>query len=193
MAATSDGMGMMIRLVAVLLPLIAMAQTSACAATAEPSGPSEPPKFPDMSRYTPVNPQDYERQIDNPGRPEKMVGYYFNTPDGVWCTFSQFPLAACTGNNLPGIPPAKCDPAKRIYAINTISTDRGLSKTSGSSCNNDSSEKSKSWTRVLPPFHTLTVYGVTCGVDDRKTTACKDPQGRGFVLSPSWSGWLPHV
>ncbi|SPM39834.1 hypothetical protein MNAB215_2027, partial [Mycobacterium numidiamassiliense] len=25
------------------------------------------------------------------------------------------------------------------------------------------------------------------------TTACKDPQGHGFVLSPRGSGWLPHV
>ncbi|MBZ4620668.1 hypothetical protein GBO18_12020, partial [Mycobacterium avium subsp. hominissuis] len=35
--------------------------------------------------------------------------------------------------------------------------------------------------------------GVVCGVDDSGTTACKDPQGRGFVLSPHGSGWLPHV
>jgi len=46
---------------------------------------------------------------------------------------------------------------------------------------------------VLSPFHTLTVFGVTCGVDDKKMTACKDPQGRGFVLSPSWSGWIPKA
>ncbi|QCR71458.1 hypothetical protein FCV17_06315 [Mycobacterium avium subsp. hominissuis] len=32
-----------------------------------------------------------------------------------------------------------------------------------------------------------------CGVDNSGTTACKDPQGRGFVLSPHGSGWLPHV
>lgn len=183
----------MVRPIAVLQLLMAVGMIMACTSHAEPLKPSDTNRFPDVSGYTPVDPEDYERQLDNPGRPEKMVGYYFNTPDGVWCTFSQFPSAACTGNNLPGIPPAKCDAARRTYAINTISTDRGLSKTSGSSCNNESSEKSESWTKVLPPFHTLTVYGVTCGVDDKKTTACRDPQGRGFVLSPSWSGWLPHV
>jgi hypothetical protein len=30
-------------------------------------------------------------------------------------------------------------------------------------------------------------------VDNAGTTACKDPQGRGFVLSPRGSAWLPHV
>ncbi|RIS84933.1 hypothetical protein D2E54_06285, partial [Mycobacteroides abscessus] len=47
--------------------------------------------------------------------------------------------------------------------------------------------------KALPPFHSITVSDVTCGVDDKGTTACKDPQGRAFVLSPSWSGWIPKV
>ncbi|MBS9535178.1 hypothetical protein KIH27_16445 [Mycobacterium sp. M1] len=47
--------------------------------------------------------------------------------------------------------------------------------------------------KTLPPFHSIALGGVICGVDDAGTTACKDPQGRGFVLSPKGSGWLPHV
>ncbi|MCV7235666.1 hypothetical protein [Mycobacterium branderi] len=179
-------MGITIRLVAAL-PVLMAGLISACAANAEPSGP---PKFPDMSSYASVKPDDYAQQLDNPGRPNKLTGYYFNTPDGIQCSFDQLPAAICTGNNLPAIPAPKCDPAKRIYPVNTISTQSGLSKTSGSSCNDNSFGKTN---KVLPPFHKLTVYGVTCGVDDKKMTACKDPQGRGFVLSPSWSGWLPHV
>jgi hypothetical protein len=41
--------------------------------------------------------------------------------------------------------------------------------------------------------HSITVNGIICGADNAGTTACKDPQGRGFVLSPHGSGWLPHV
>jgi hypothetical protein len=42
----------------------------------------------------------------------------------------------------------------------------------------------------LPPSRGT---GVTCGVDDKKMTACKDSQGWGFVLSSEWSGWIPKV
>ncbi|MDR3663178.1 MAG: hypothetical protein P4L86_22810 [Mycobacterium sp.] len=47
--------------------------------------------------------------------------------------------------------------------------------------------------KTLPPFHALTVNGVICGVEDARTTACKDAQCRGFVLSPKGAIWLPHV
>lgn len=181
-------MGTMRRLLTALFLALTAEVVSACTGTAEPPVPSE---FPDLARYTPVNPNDYEQQLDNPGRPAKLIRYYFNTPDGIHCSFDQSPAAICTGNNLPSIPPAKCDAARRTFAVNTISTLNGLSKTSGSSCDDDSNGSSSN--RVLPSFHSITVNGVICGVDDKKTTACKDPQGRGFVLSPSWSGWLAHA
>ncbi|RAV09475.1 hypothetical protein DQP57_15185 [Mycobacterium colombiense] len=47
--------------------------------------------------------------------------------------------------------------------------------------------------KTLPPSHSITVDGVICGVDNSGMTACKDPQGHGFVLSPHGSSWLPHV
>lgn len=42
-------------------------------------------------------------------------------------------------------------------------------------------------------MHSITVDGATCGVDGAGMTACKDAQGEGFILSPSWSGWLAHI
>ena len=186
---------MMSRLIAALLLLTTAGLTSACTATSDPPTPSNPStfaetgKFLDMSGYTPANPDDYQRELDNPGRPPPLVTYGFKTSDGVQCSFDQSPLAVCTGNNLPGIPPADCDSMAKT--VNTMSTDRGLSKTSDPSCAAGQTDSLPS--KELPPFHTLTVFGVTCGSDDAGATACKDPQGRGFVLSPSWSGWLPKV
>jgi hypothetical protein len=188
--------GMITRLIAVTLLLVAAGMTSACDATAEPPSPTDTSgrgnagKFPDMSSYSPASPDDYAQQLDNPGRPEKRTEYFFRTPDGVRCLFGQPPGAACYGNNLPGIPAAICDSTQEVFRQNSIGTSRGVQQSplSGPTCS-----VSASLDKVLPPFHTLTVYGVTCGVDDKGTTACKDPQGRGFVLSPSWSGWLPKV
>jgi len=184
---------MMSRLLAALLLLTTMELSSACTATADPPTPSNPTtsaetgKFPDMSSYTAANPDDYKREYKTPGRPDAtMTAYNFATPDGVSCGFDQPPVASCAGNNLPAIPPV-CKPPERNYGANEIATDIGLREV-GLPCENKSPEY-----KVLPPFHTLTVYGVTCGVDDKGTTACKDPRGRGFVLSPSWSGWLPKV
>lgn len=190
---------MMFRILATLLLLASAGLSSACTATADPptpttttdtDSPSGTSKFPDWSDYTPVNPEDYAQQLDNPGRPNKRTDYFFATPDGVRCLFGQPAAAACNGNNLPGIPPAICDPGQHIFQQNSISTSRGVQQTSlsGPPC-----AVSTSLGKLLPPFHTLTVYGVTCGVDDAGTTACKDPQGRGFVLSPSWSGWIPKI
>jgi hypothetical protein len=185
---------MMTRLVAVLLLLMTSGLTSACTATAEPptptatNGPITAGKFPDMSSYAAANPADFETQYETPGRPNApMKSYNFVTPGGIQCSFDAVPSAGCTGNNFPGVAAMQCDPAMRAYEVNAISTGRGIWQTSDTSC--DSTPTAK----VLPPFHTLTVYGVTCGVDDAGMTACKDPQGRGFVLSPSWSGWIPKV
>jgi hypothetical protein len=183
---------MMCRLIAVLLLLTLVGLSSACTAIADPPTPANPTrstqagKFPDMSGYTAANPDDYQIRYETPGRPgAERIDYRFRTPDGVGCAFDHLPLAVCSGNNLPSIPPV-CNPPQINYGANEMSTDGGLRKI-GAPCDLDSP------ITVLPPFHTLTVYGVTCGVDDSGTTACKDPQGRGFVLSPSWSGWLPKV
>lgn len=181
----------MIRLITALMLFTTAGLASACTATADPPTPTTEPKsadaarFPNMDNYTPANRDDYMWQTENPGRPNKLTTYGFSTPDGIGCTYGQSPSASCAGNNLPSIPPV-CDSGGKSYGANEISTDVGLRQV-GMPCNGNSTAK------TLPPFHTLTVYGVTCGVDDKGTTACKDPQGRAFVLSPSWSGWIPKV
>ncbi len=191
---------MTLRFVATLLLFVTVGLSSACTATADPPAPTPAPtdaskpveagKFPDMSGYTAVNPDDYVQQLDNPGRPNLLTKYAFSTPDGVQCSFGQPASASCGGNNLPGIPPAVCDAAQGIYRYNLVSTSQGVQQwpRGDTNCSDGSVPH-----EVLPAFHTLAVDGVTCGVDDKATTACKDPQGRGFVLSPSWSGWIPRT
>ncbi|GBE67120.1 hypothetical protein MFM001_35820 [Mycobacterium sp. MFM001] len=154
--------------------VVGAAVTGACNAHADV------PTFPDISGYAPVNAQDYTIALPNTGRaPLNMV--YFLTPDGITCAFGNPPSAACTGNNFPAVPPASGD------SVNSISTSTGLGQTNAPIAAQGRPIK------TLPPMHSITVNGVICGVDGGGTTACKDPQGQGFVLSPSGSGWLPHV
>jgi hypothetical protein len=91
---------------------------------------------------------------------------------------------------LPAVPPAASNPNAGITGVNWIGTTTGLKQT-------NEGEPSRVIdghpVKTLPPGRSITVNGVICGVDNAGTTACKDPQGRGFVLSPRGSGWLPHV
>lgn len=144
--------------------------------------------FPDLSGYAPANARDYEISVPNPGRqPEPTV--YFLTPDGVVCKFT-LDQASCSGNNLPAVPPAASNPDAGISGVNWIGTTSGLKQTSGGEPSHVILGQP---IKTLPPEHSLTVNGFVCGVDSSGMTACKDPQGRGFVLSPHGSGWLPHV
>ena len=152
------------------------AVTSACSASAEP------PRFPDVGSYTPVDTGDYAVDTTTPGIPSTQA--YFHTPDGVTCSFLSG-QAQCIGNNLPGLPPASPTP-KGTPRVNWIGTSSGLKPVVAS-------DDHSTGIKTLPAMHSITVDGVTCGVDDSGMTACKDPQGRGFILSPSWSGWLPKV
>ncbi|AYE99659.1 hypothetical protein C0J29_32365 (plasmid) [Mycobacterium paragordonae] len=154
---------------------VVVAVLSGCTAHAEPS------KFPDLSGYTPVNIADYRIDMTTPGHPSSEI--YFLTPDGITCNFP-IGAAQCRGNNLPGIPPAEGS------GVNWIGTDTGLKQTNEGPV---SGVVHGQQVKTLPPFHSITLSGVICGVDDKRMTACKDPQGRGFVLSPSWSGWIPKV
>lgn len=162
--------------------LVATATVGACTAHANPVN------FPDLSGYTPANVKDYEISVPNPGRsPDATV--YFLTPDGIVCKFT-LDQASCIGNNLPAIPPAASNPEAGMNGVNWIGTASGLNQTSGGE---PSRVINGQTIKTLPPSHSLTVNGFICGVDNSGTTACKDPQDRGFVLSPHGSGWLPHV
>lgn len=143
---------------------------------------ADAPQFPDLSSYTPVNATDYRVDASTPGISATQV--FFLTPDAIVCSFLSG-QAQCTGNNLPGIPPAS--PASRgSQRVNWIGTMSRLQQITPSG-------PTPNGVKTLPPSHTITVDGIICGVDKSGTTACKDPQGRGFVLSPHGSGWLPHV
>jgi hypothetical protein len=143
---------------------------------------ADPPQFPDLSTYTPVDIAAYDLPITTPGR-KPFDAYFFTTPDGITCNFISG-QAQCRGNNFPNVPPA-APAANGAERVNWIGTGSQLKAIPAS----DSARPGP----ILPSFHKITVDGVTCGVDDKGTTACKDAQGRGFILSPAWSGWLPKV
>lgn len=173
---------MLVKTLTSIAALSGTALLSACSAHADS------PKFPDLSGYSAVNITDYDISIPNPGRPPDQT-VYFLTPDGIICDFTS-DEALCRGNNLPGIKPAPSNPDAGITGVNWIGTTTGQKQT-------NEGEQSRviqgQPIKTLPPFHSITVNGIICGVDNSGTTACKDPQGRGFVLSPHGSGWLPHV
>lgn len=155
---------------------VVVAVVGACTAHADP------PPFPDLSGYTPVNVADYQIDGSTPGIPATQV--FFLAPGGIDCDF-QSGQAQCTGNNFPGIPPASPTP-KGSPRVNWIGTKTGLQQIAPSGT-------TPSGVKTLPPSHSITVDGAICGVDDSDTTACKGPEGSGFVLSPRGSRWLPHV
>ena len=173
---------MLVKLLTSITVLAASALSGACTAHADP------PKFPDLSGYAPVNVNDYDISISNPGQPPDQT-VYFLTPDGVICSFISGE-ALCRGNNLPSIPPAPSNPNAGITGVNWIGTTTGIKQTNEGE---QSRVISGQPIKTLPPSHSITVNGIICGVDNSGTTACKDPQDRGFVLSPKGSGWLPHV
>ncbi|ETA98232.1 hypothetical protein MAV3388_01525 [Mycobacterium avium subsp. hominissuis 3388] len=158
--------------------LVGAALSSPCTAHADPAG------FPDLSGYTPANVTDYTIGLPNTGR-APLTTVYFLTPDGITCDFFSGE-AQCTGNNFPAIPPAT-----GTGTVNAIGTSSGLAQ-SGDPIAPNGQVYGHSL-NTLPPFHSITVDGVVCGVDNSRTTACKDPQDRGFVLSPHGSAWLQHV
>ncbi|MGV0627336.1 hypothetical protein [Mycolicibacter minnesotensis] len=169
--------------------LNAVATAATAATIAAGCAHADTPTFPDISEYTPVTASDYIIEIPNTGRaPMKQV--YFLTPDGIACNFNAG-QAQCTGNNFPSVPPAPTDPSRGINGVNWVGTITGLKQTSDQIAEGNAVQGQP--IKALPPWHSITDDGVICGVDDTGTTACNDSQGRGFVLSPNGSGWLPHV
>lgn len=142
---------------------------------------ADPPPFPDLGFYLQDNPEDYRVDASSPGITATQI--YFRTPDGVLCNFLGG-QAQCMGA-LPGLPPPEptTSGTPRVYWIGTRT---GLQPMVPSAPEPDD-------VRTLPPFHRITVDDVTCGVDLFGITACRDTQRRGFVLSPTGSGWLPQV
>ena len=150
--------------------------------------------FPELSRFIPVNPADYGVTQMTPGHTNVFTE--FLTPDGIPCDFADTPWmeasAGCTAGTLPGVSvPAPTvdyfDNGRQRHAgVFGISTNIWLRTFSDP-------PPETSQLRALPPGHSISQYGVTCGVDDSQMIACIDPKGRGFMLSPRWSGWLPQA
>jgi hypothetical protein len=168
--------------------LIATAGVLTAAVSNACNAHADPPPFPDISSYASVNASEYAVTVDTPGISHTET--FFLSPDGVVCTVRPGSGAACGGNNLPGIPPA-APTSGGTPRVNLIGTDGPVKPSSGFLGTSDTVHGQH--IKNLPSFHSITVGGVVCGVDDSGTTACKDSQGRGFVLSPHGSGWLPHV
>ena len=152
-----------------------------------PGAHADTPKFPNIDSYASVNVKDYTIALPNPGRaPNEKV--YFSTPDGLLCAFAPgnaaiAGLVECSGTQLPGTPP--------LGPYTYITTTSGPQGDASTPYVDGSIQDHK--LAVLPPFHSIAVSGFVCGVDDKGTTACKDPKGRGFLISPSWTGWIPKV
>ncbi len=161
---------------------VAIALATLCYGTC--TAHADPPPFPDLDKYAPVDAAEYTIALPSPGdRPIDQT--FFLTPDGIPCTFLNPSIAGCTNGNLPGVPLQ----AGARYV--RVSTDSGIKPYGSSSYVNGTIQGHP--LKTLPPFHSLSVNGTICGVDDSGTTACKDPQGRGFILSPAGSAWYPHV
>jgi hypothetical protein len=151
---------------------------------------AQPGPFPDLGSYTPVNVADYSIEIPNPGRGSSNA-VFFPTPDRNACTLVDA-VAECTGNNFPGIAPNPETSPQGVRGQNAIATDTGLQQTGTPVGSGDNTVQGNP-IRPLPALHSITVNGATCGVDNTSTTACKDSQGRGFIISPHGTVWPPHV
>jgi hypothetical protein len=152
-----------------------------------PQSSADSPRFPDLGSYTPVNVGDYTVELPNPGR-APIEDVVFMTPGGVPCGFlpgagGTQGTVGCTSDRFPGVN------TEGPYTY--IDTALGVQNAGSTPYSDGSIQDHK--ISVLPPFHSIAFAGMICGVDDKDTTACKDSQRRGFVLSPAWSGWLPKA
>lgn len=168
---------MISRLSTVSLTALAIGLIGSCTANAEP------PEFPDIKSYKPVDVQEYTISLPNTGS-EPIDFVYFQTPDGLLCSFLSGE-AGCTGDNIPGVS------AKDKNPYTDIGTDSGIKPMGSTPFINGRVQGHE--VKVLPALHSITVDGSTCGVDDKGTTACRDSHQRGFVISPHGTAWFPHI
>lgn len=85
-----------LRRIAVTIGAFAAAITvGACVAHADP------PPFPDIGGYAPVNPAEYAVTYPNSGRPTPLEVMTFRTPDGIVCAFGNPPSAGCSVTTCP--------------------------------------------------------------------------------------------
>jgi hypothetical protein len=108
---------------------------------------------------------------------------YSLTPQWVPCNVHTDGVE-CIGN-VPGV----ADNDRNPYT--SISTASGI-KAAGSTPYSKGTVQGQP-IRTLLALQSLAVAGHLCGVDSAGGIACKDFQGRGFVISEQGTRWLPHV
>lgn len=156
--------------------------------------PTGPAVFPDLARYTPVRVEDYGVDMVSPGITNTFTR--FLAPGGVSCSFDTTGeySALCIGPSFPGVSiPAPQFDYGDGSGIKISPGEFGIATNVWLRYFNQLPPRYLPQLKPLPPMHSITKYGVTCGVDDAGATACIDPKGRGFLLSSAWSGWLSHV
>lgn len=157
---------------------LATAVISACTAHAQP------PKFPDLDTFQPVDPAPFTAAARAGG------GAYFVTPDGLQCSVphpyqpDDHVSASCAGP-LPGLPdsaPRGKAGCSAVGSPTSLPTDLGpYSFQEGTGC-------PVLTTPLLDVGQKITTAGITCAVGADRLTACIDPVlNRGFVLQPSGS------
>lgn len=164
--------------------IVAVAAVGLIAASACSSTPSHAdPVFPDLSSNASANPSDYSVTIPNFHPHDPTNAIYFLTPEGIPCNFHTDSVE-CIGN-IPGVAGNDKNP------YTSVSTASGIKATPSTPYSNGSIQGQP--IRPLPPMQSITVAGDLCGVDGAGSTACKDFQGRGFVISQQGARWVPHV
>ncbi len=161
--------------------VIAVATTGLVAMSACTKSHADP-VFPDPSGYPRVDVFDYGIPLPNPPH-DPTNAIYFLTPEGIPCNFHTGSVA-CIGS-IPGVP----DNAKSPYT--SVSTDSGIQAATSTPYSDGSIQGHP--IKALPPQQALAAGGAFCGVDASGATACKDSQGRGFVISQQGTRWLPRV
>ncbi|MDH6247163.1 hypothetical protein M2432_004826 [Mycobacterium sp. OTB74] len=174
--------------------LIAAGAAALIALVLLPVAQAAPANFPDLSRYQPVNPDDYT--ADHGYATE---GVRFSTPDGLHCSLSHNvrgseSVARCRGE-LPGVGGATGVLATTYMP--TVWQQVDLSKPEmyldmGDNGFIDMPVDGASF-RPLPAGSRITYHNVTCAVDNAQMTACViDSAGpslvdHGFLLTPGGS------
>lgn len=146
---------------------------------------AQPPGFPDLNAFQPVDPSGYTASARAGG------AVYFVTPDGLSCIVPNpykpgDHVSAGCGGRLPGLPDnAPIGPGGCSLVANPtgLPTDLGpYSFQKGTGCPIDDT------TPLLNVGQKITTGIITCVVGADRLTACVDPiLNRGFVLQPSGS------
>jgi hypothetical protein len=147
---------------------------------------AEPPGFPDVKSFTPVDPRPYL----GGGLGHPSINFHFATPDGVLCRWQgQYPSnpnafvdVRCSGN-IPGIPDDGSPGCAQLGSVG-IHTPYVFTRGLGT-C-----PPFPGWINVLDVGQSVSDNNVTCVVGAGSLTACiDDVHNRGFVLQPSGS-WV---